>query len=225
MSPEKEYLKWRKQPNVGCMFARMIATKPGRYNQSVECIPSDDSDDALADYIADRISKCIADSNVDAAVLLLPWLTTLERLCALAVALKSKAGWSITTSTNSDLAAFGILAVHMVLDIPFGDTSCPSEMLVMGPFDSFPPTRRSPITAIEIFVGQPLPFDPKTGSPTTKANLAHIPLPSLPPESIGKIWTKSEEQTLSSNGCKDPRSKAKNSFLIPLTLAPIMGHS
>src|ERR1019366_6806679 len=94
----------------------------------------------------------------------------------------------------------------------------PSEALALGPFDAFPATRMAPVTALEIFVGTPLPLDPKKKTPTTKANLAHVNVtPPLDQTQFAKTWTKSEVARLASlGGVDDCRAKARVAFVVPL---------
>jgi len=118
-----------------------------------------------------------------------------------------------------------LVAIHIARLLPFGETWCPSEVLVLGPFDGFPATRRAPVTAMEVFVGPPLPFDPKSHLPTTKANVAHMKLPdAITAKMIDKMWEKSGLDRELSLGTKDDnRAKAKVSFVVPGDLARQMG--
>ena len=82
------------------------------------------------------------------------------------------------------------------------------------------------MTALEMFVGEPMPQDPKTHSPTTKTNLAHMDLSSLdlPVRTIDALWLKSQEGRLASlGGNEDPRAKAKVTFVIPVDIARSLG--
>jgi hypothetical protein len=66
--------------------------------------------------------------------------------------------------------------------------------------------------------------DPKTGNPTTRANLAHMRLPMHLPTAIGIMWKQSESGRKKSLGNKeDSRAKAKISFVIPKSLAQKLG--
>jgi hypothetical protein len=192
MSPEDKYLKWRARPPVGCVFARLMARHRADYGQKVGIVHTKSASPAVVSAeIADLIDQFLADSSVSAATLLFPDLVELESLTRIALALKPLPNWYVTTSAVMPPPDGDMVAVHVVRDIPFGAATCPSEALVLGPFDNFPPTRRAPVTALEIFVGEPMTHDPKSGAPTTKANLAHAKLDELPDQMFKSMWASS----------------------------------
>jgi hypothetical protein len=168
----------------------------------------------------------VADKKASIATLLLPDITTLAKLASVALELRSHPKWQVTTTALRGSPVADLVAVHVVRDIPFQSTACPSEALVMGPFKEFPPTRRAPVIALELFVGPPLPRDPKTHKPTTKANLAHADLTDTELDSaqIDMMWESSRVARLKSLGNReDDRAKAKVSFVIPAALARRLG--
>ncbi|MGH7116379.1 MAG: hypothetical protein ACREE9_18025 [Stellaceae bacterium] len=224
MSPEKMYLAWRKRREIGCVFAQIIARHPDRFEQRIDVISGQLSADELAASIAARCDRLIADAATAAATILLPDILTLEDAARTFLALSDQPGWGVTTTSIQNQPAERFVAIHIVKMIPFGTTTCPSEALVLGPFDEFPPTRRAPITALEIYVGDPRPFDPKIpGKPTTKANLAHIEM-NLPTHvAFEKIWAMSEKGRRLSLGGDDSRAKAKISLALPYDLAQQLG--
>src|SRR5438876_781541 len=152
----------------------MIARQPTAYAQRLSIVPALRRPEEIAAQIASRVNALVADPVTVAAAILLPSVTTLELLTKVALALNDQALWKVATSHLQTTPAGAMVAFHIVREIPFGADSCPSEALVLGPFSDFPTTRRAPITALEIYVGGPRPTDPKMGSPTTKANLAHM---------------------------------------------------
>jgi len=165
----------------------------------------------------------VADPEVVATALLLPKLTKLEKLAATALEMAKFKHWIVTTSALKGTPEGDMVAVHITRMIPFGEAECPSEALVLGPFDNFPRTRKAPVTAIEMFVGEPRPLDPKSGNPTTKANVAHMDMGVLP-DIWAIMWEESEKGRLASlGGINDPRAKAKVAFPIPLALAKQLG--
>jgi hypothetical protein len=223
MSPGEQYLLWRKQPAVGCFFARTIANHPNWYGQKIECVTGTGTPDLLAGVIASKITAAVADVSASAAAVLLPDIVTLEAAAMVLLALGSQPDWNVTTSVLQDPPAGEMVAVHIIRSIPFGGATCPSEALVLGPFSEFPATRRSPIAALEVYVGQPRTYDPKTGNPTTKTNLAHIEM-NLPTQAaFEKIWNMSVDGRTRSLGGNDSRAKAKVSFVIPMALAQQLG--
>jgi len=226
MSARATYLEWRRQAAIGCVFARWLATRPNEFGQKIVELPSNGPPARIARTIAKRIDRYVADPSISAAALLLPNLTRLEVLARVALALRDHPGWRVNTTALQNSRAGELVAIHIVREIPFDRETCPSEALVLGPFQQFPPTRFAPVTAIEIFVGQPMPRDPKTHEPTAKANLAHMDLSNtdLEPSHIDVMWRKSQVGRLNSlGGIDDSRAKAKVSFVIPMSLARRLG--
>ena len=222
MSLEEEYLRWRRGTPVGCMFARAIAIRPQRYSQRIEAIGGN-SPQSLALAIAAHADQCVGDPETAAIALLFPELSNLGILAQAALALAACPNWSVTRTAVDGTPAGDMVAFHITRDIPFGSTTCPSEALVLGPFNEFPPTRKAPVTALEMFVGDPMPHDPKTGNPTTKAQLAHMALPMVTDTAFKTMWDKSIEGRKASLRCDDGRAKAKISFVIPAALAAQLG--
>lgn len=226
MSAEKDYLAWRGKPPVGCVFARLLARKPKNYPQRIETVPSGPSRSPgeIAAYISQTIDALVADAAVGAATLLFPGLTTLEQTARTMLALSQFPNWSVSTGALKPPPSLPLVTVHLVRRIPFGNSMCPSEALVLGPFKEFPATRRSPITALEIFVGEPFTHDPKTGLPTTKANLAHLKMNFPSQTAFDTTWENSiEGRKKSLKGKDDNRAKAKVSFVIPQKMAQRLG--
>ncbi len=225
MSPIEQYKKWRREPAIGCMFARTITIRPSAYEQVFESITSASTAARTAEKLAKRVDALIADKSTSAAALVLPDLDTLEGVARVMLGLADQPGWAVTVTPLENEVVGAMVAIRVVKEIPFGNGSCVSETLVLGPFAEFPATRRSPLTAMELFVGEPLPNDPKTGAPTVQANLAHIPAREiLGDEGFDKVWKKSEEGRERSLGTKkDNRAKAKVTLTIPPSLARSLG--
>jgi hypothetical protein len=228
MSARSDYLEWRHGPAVSCVFARLIAIRPADYGQRVEAIPSRGTPTRMAATIAGRIGRFVSDEAVSAAALLMPGITTLEKLTQVALALRTHQGWLVNFSTVEDSRWGDLVAVRIVREIPFGKITLPSEALVLGPFAEFPPTRRSPVPALEVYVGEPMAQDPKAHEPSTKANLAHMDLgPDLEISTIEGMWEASRHARLNVLGLtpslEDNRAKAKVSFVIPASLAQQLG--
>lgn len=218
------YLEWRRKRQVGCRFAIVAAANPVRYRQKVEVAPASGTPAQVAKSIAARIDKMLADPGVQAAAVVLAGVTTLQRAAEVFVALGEEPKWT-TNRTALEVKGVGdMVAFNISREIPFGNGTCPSEALVMGPFADFPATRRAPVTAIELFVGTPLSSDPGSGKPTVKAHLAHMDMPMLTQKAFNLLWEKTRSGRLESlNGVDDPRAKAKVSFVIPLPLAKQIG--
>ncbi|WP_421997864.1 hypothetical protein [Reyranella sp.] len=223
MSTESDYLDWRRKPAVGCMFARFLAARYGDHPQRIVSVPTGRGAVRAAADLATKVEMLVSDPEVSAATILLPGISDLEEAARVMLGLRDHAQWSVTTGMLAPPPPQQMVTMHIARQIPFGSGTCPSEALVLGPYVEFPTTRRAPITALEIFVGVPLDNDPKTGTPTVKANLAHIELESLPAATFDKLWERSIEGRKGSLGGDDNRAKAKVSMVVPLVMAQQLG--
>ena len=224
MSPEKQYLSWRRtKPDVGCVFARLIASNPAKYEQRVVRVPKANTPSRVANKVAKIVEDLVADQSAAAATLVFPHITTLEHTAQVMLALNSEPQWSVTTTTVQEPPPGGFIAFHVVREIPFEAQSCPSEALVFGNFREFPPTRRAPVTVLELFVGEPRPRGPLDDAPTTKGNLAHIELHLPTHEMFLQMWERSKLGRTASLGGQDNRAKAKVSFVVTPALANSLG--
>jgi hypothetical protein len=223
MSARADYLKWRREPAVGCRFARWLSNHPNDYGQQIEEVSRSGNPMRIAAAIVSRVDRLVADPSISAATLLLPQIVNVEALANIALALRGRPQWNVTTSKlEPPPVGKNLVRVHIVRQLPFENTVRPSEVLVLGPFNIFPPTRRSPVTAFEIFVGKPMANDPGSGKPTDKTNLAHMDLSGsqLTPNAFDNLWNGSRAGRLASlGGVEDNRAKAKVSFVISATLA------
>ena len=224
MSLATKYLAWRRSSAVGCVFARLVAVHPANYDQVIEVEARDAAPGLVAGRVAERIDRLVSDVAASAAVILLPGLDTMEKITRMSLALGGEMHWSVTTTALQNPPDGPMVAVHITRDIPFGEQSSPSEVLFFGPFPEFPATRRAPLTALEMYVGVPRTTDPKTGQPTTKANLAHLPLNIPTQTAFDTTWDNSVKgRLLSLGGKEDTRAKAKVSFTVPSALAEALG--
>lgn len=202
------------------MFARQLAGKYSDYPQHrIVTVATGRGPERAAADIAARIGAFVGDQSAVSATLVFPGLTTLEETARVMLGLRAHADWSVTTSQLQPPPARPPVALHVSRQIPFGSITCPSEVLVLGNFKEFPNTRRAPVTALEMYVGQPKAEDPKTGAPTTKANLAHLSLNLPTPTTWDRMWTASEKGREASLGGFDNRAKAKVALVIPVTMA------
>jgi hypothetical protein len=223
MSPEKKYLNWRRQPEVGCVFARLMASDPPRYEQHVVQVSCTGTPAKIASRIANTITTLIQEDRPAAVVIILPELQTLEATARVMLALDAEPLWTVTTSKLKKPPPDDYVALHVVREISFGDGKCPSEALVLGPFKAFPPTRRSPVTAFEVFVGEPRPKGPLDDEDTVKANLAHVELHLPTHNAFMMMWNNSIKGRSKSLGGADNRAKAKVAMVVPASLANRLG--
>jgi hypothetical protein len=233
MSAITEYLDWRRGPAVGCVFARLMSHAPhapSDHGQVVEEIAHDDPV-AAATAIAARVQHLVLEPRVLAVSFVMPNIRTLEKLLAMALALPKDPTWHVDVTPLDPPPEMDLAVVKVVRDLPFGNGTLPSEALVLGSFDVFPNTRRAPHTALEIYVGEPAPQDPKEHKPSTKANLAHIDFRDrelinrdYTQTAVDTMWGKSSIGRLRSlGGANDNRAKAKVTFVVPKELAKKLG--
>lgn len=222
--PTTAYLQWRRRPTVGCRFAMVASANPHLYGQRVETVFSASPPEAVAKVIASRITQLLADPQVQAAALVLPGLTTLRKTAEVFLALGNEPKWNVQRTILQIDDATSFVAFNITRAIPFAGTEVPSEALVLGNFPAFPATRRAPVTALEIFVGAPLPNDPGSGKPTTKGHLAHMDMTFPSPDAFKKLWSQTPATRLAAlGGVDDLRAKAKVSFVVPVKLAERIG--
>lgn len=202
----------------------VAAASPHLYGQRVETLNSGNPPAAVARAIAGRITQMLADPQVQAAALVLPGLTTLRKTAEVFLALGNEPKWNVQRTLLQIDRATSYVAFNVTRAITFGATEIPSEALVLGNFPAFPATRRAPVTALEIFVGTPLPNDPGSGKPTTKGHLAHMVMNFSTPDAFKKLWNQTRGTRLAAlGGIDDPRAKAKVSFVVPTKLAERIG--
>lgn len=229
----KKYLEWRGGGDVGCLFARILARNADRHpHQAVELLaPSPPV--SMAQNIESRVAAHIESPEIDISTLVLDGLTSIPDLVAVAFALKNQHGWGMRTKVLYNTPGGRVVAVRLTRDIPYLSRTVPSEALVLGNFPIFPKTRRAPVTAIELFVGTPLPCDPETGVGKThkKVNVAHAE-PGVPgSKAYEKTWKQSVKGRADSLATENPheathtdlRAKAKVSFVVPLRGAKDLG--
>ena len=222
-SPQERYRAWKqKRADVGCVFARHMATKPKAFGQRAEVVTGSDAA-ALANEIATRVTAFVRDPKIVAAALIFPDVTRLRTLVNVALALKSHPHWGVRRRTIRGTPIGDVVAFNVVRDIPMRSGVCPSEALVLGPFPAFPNTRRAPVTALEIFVGVP-PKRQRDGKPTKKAHLADVPIELPTAKAFDTTWENSKRARLRSlGGIDDKRAKAKVAFVVPMKLAKTLG--
>lgn len=235
----KAYRDWKRQPAVACVFARLMARDPKLHGQRWATISGTDPA-KVAKGIESNVARHVSDGEAAAVSLVFTEISQLPTLVAVAQSLATLPEWSVSTTRLDSTPVGPCAAFRIARSIPFGGGTCPSEALVLGPFNEFPATRRAPVAAFELFVGDPLPVDPKTGQPTTKANLAHIMVP-MGKSTFDSSWESSRKMRRRSLGLPgdppreppedgdpplvpdDPRAKAKVSFVVPLAQATAMG--
>lgn len=239
MSAADDYLNWRRGPPIACSFARLMSSKPKDFGQIVEEIPAKLTPAQIAATIIARTDQLVAEPRALAAAFVLPGVKKLAALTEMALALRTNARWHVDFEKLEPPPVMDIATVRIVRDLPFENKTLPSEALILGDFPIFPKTRRAPVTAFEIYVGEPAPQDPVKHTRSTKANFAHIDLRDrdlinrdVPQSLIKGMWDATRANRRISLGlppkevdpnADDNRAKAKVTFVIPMALATKMG--
>ena len=209
---------------MGCVFARLLAKYPNKYGQRFVQLTKPGTAPQTAKRIATIVSGLIDDKSVSAVILLFPHITSLEQIAEVMLGLGKEPQWGVETTKLDPPPAGEFIAFRVVRDIPCGKKWWPSEALVFGDFPEFPPTRRAPVTALEIFVGKPRPGGPLGNDSREKANLAHIELNLPMHEHFERMWDGSiAGRTASLGDPEDARAKAKVSLVVSLDLARRLG--
>ena len=144
---EAVYLDWLRRPQVGCIFAQLLARPSYRTGIRTAvargCSGTGDPKE-LAIQIDSLIKESVADDSSEALSVLLPQVLDIEVLTRLVWELGKKPGWMIERESRwrDTLVLIG-LRVEIAPGIV-------AETLGLGPFLYFPTTRQCPITTLEI---------------------------------------------------------------------------
>ena len=144
---EAVYLDWLLRPQVGCVFAQLLA-RPA-YRTGIRTLVARGSSglgdpNELAMQIARLVNKSVEDASTEALSVLLPQILDVESLTRLVWELGKQPGWSI----EQERLWRGTL-VLIGLRVEIADNVV-AEALGMGPFNIFPTTRQCPVTTLEI---------------------------------------------------------------------------
>ena len=144
---EAVYLDWLLRPQVGCVFAQLLARPV--YRAGVRTVVARGSSglgypSELAIQIARLVAESVNDASTEALSVLLPQILDFEALTHLVWELGNQPGWLIEQehSWRKTLVLIG-LRVEIA-------TGVVAETLGMGPFTIFPTTRQCPITTLEV---------------------------------------------------------------------------
>ena len=144
---EAVYLDWLLRPQVGCVFAQLLARPVHRTGvRTVVARGSSGLGDPseLAIQIADLVDESVNEASTEALSVLLPQIRDDEALARLVWELGNQPRWTIEQERpwRDTLVLVG-LRVEIA-------TNVVAETLGMGPFTIFPTTRQCPITTLEV---------------------------------------------------------------------------
>ena len=144
---EAVYLDWLRRPQVGCVFAQLLARRV--YRTGVRTVVArgasglgDPSE--LATQIARLVQESVNSACDEALSVLLPQIRDVGMLADLVWKLSKQRGWTI----EKEQPWRGTL-VLIGLRVEIAD-GVVAETLGMGPFEIFPTTRQCPVTTLEI---------------------------------------------------------------------------
>ena len=144
---EAVYLDWLRRPQVGCVFAQLLARPANRTGmRTVVARGSSGLGDSgeLAVEIAQLACESARDPSVESLSVLMPQILSVEALAQLVWELGTQPEWYIE---REHVWRGTLVLIGMRVGIAKGIVA---ETLGMGPFDIFPPTRQCPITTLEI---------------------------------------------------------------------------
>ena len=144
---EAVYLDWLRRPQVGCVFAQLLARPVYRAGIKTVVARGAGGSRAPNDIVTEIVghaNESANDPSIEALTVLLPEILDVELLSRLVWELGRRPGWSIEREHpwRRTLVLVG-LRVEIVPGVV-------AETLGMGPFDIFPTTRQCPVTTLEI---------------------------------------------------------------------------
>ena len=215
---EAVYLDWLLRPQVGCVFAQLLARPINRTGaRTVVARGSSRLGDPreLAIEISQLVNECANDQTTEALSVLLPQIVNVEALTKLVWELGKQPGWIIEME---HLWRRTLIIIGLRVDIAPGVLA---ETLGMGPFEIFPPTRQCPVTTLEIRTKAWRAPKSKLSRGQRAAHLAQIDVSHiLTPKQYGLRFDKYtpwlRRRILGKRG--DMRAKAGTTYSVP---API----
>ena len=141
------YLDWLRRPQVGCVFAQLLArpvNRTGMRTFVARGLSGLGDPGELAVQIAQLVDESAQDPSIEALSVLMPQILNVEALAQLVWELGTQPGWDIE---REHMWRGTLVLIGMRVGIAKGIVA---ETLGMGPFEIFPPTRQCPITTLEI---------------------------------------------------------------------------
>lgn len=170
------YLDWLLRPQVGCVFAQLLARpihRTGIRTVVARGSSGEGKPDELAIQIAHLVTEAVQDPSTEALTVLLPQVLDDESLASLVWELGNKPGWK--TELNRRWQE-GLVLVGLRVEIA---EKVLAETLGMGPFATFPTTRQSPVTSLEIRTDPKRAKRSKLSRGYLAAHLADMPIDFL----------------------------------------------
>ena len=144
---EAVYLDWLLRPQVGCVFAQLLA-RPA-YRTGVRTVVARGSSglsepSELAVQIAHLVDESVGEASTEALSVLLPQILDGEALARFVWELSNQPRWTVEQECPWRNT---LVLVGLRVEIAAGVVA---ETLGMGPFTIFPTTRQCPVTTLEV---------------------------------------------------------------------------
>ena len=215
---ESVYLDWLLRPQVGCVFAQLLAQPVNRTGVRTVVVrgrPGSSALDELAANVAAEVEESVLDESTEALSVLLPQVLKVESLSRFVWELSQQPGWTIEQERQWRRT---LILVGVRVEIGVGVVA---ETLGMGPFEVFPTTRQCPVTTLEVRTKSKGAKVSQLSKTHLAAHLADIPVDHiLTPKKHGALrrrftpWLK--KRILGSQG--DLRAKAGVTYSIPAAM-------
>ena len=212
---EAVYLDWLRRPQVGCVFAQLLARPRRRMSMRTAVVRSSSGlvdPSQLADHVASVVEESVGDPSAEALSVLLPQIRDRELLARFAWELGTRPSWTVEQEHlwRGTLVLVG-LRVAIAADVV-------AETLGMGPFSIFPRTRQCPITTLEVRTKTTRAKRSKHSSDHSAAHLADLPTEHMLTRNqhgvCFKVFTpRLKERIL--EGVADSRAKAGVTYSVP----------
>lgn len=211
---ESVYRDWQRRSQVACVFARRIATQPGKFDVKTVVVSENPAEEMTGSIDKTAVAVIAARGSSEALTILFPNLVDSTLLAAFCKRLGARNGnWRIEAVPNpSDR----LDRVHVSLLFSLSKV-VEAEILGFGPFTFLPATRRSPITALEIRT-KTKGHKTRGRSETARSHLAEIPWKGASDAWFDRTWKQSEEARRAILGGDDSAARARITFAIPRPL-------
>ena len=215
---EAVYLDWLRRGQVGCVFAQLLARPAYRSrSRTVVLYESANSQPGgqLAEQIDAKVRNAVADPNAESLSILLPAVLSAEYLVHLVLCLSAVPRWTIERESR-----WRRRLIRVGLRVEIGDEVW-AEVLGVGPFLFFPPTRQSPITTLEIRTKRTGAKKSKLSRKMLASHLADIETGDFLSPKQHRILFKTLTPGLRNRilgGEPDERAKAGVTFVLPAAI-------
>ena len=212
------YLDWIRRPQVGCIFAQLLARHAHRSRIRTVvargCFGTGDPKE-LAIQVNLLVGESADDPSSEALSVLMPQILDLQTLADFAWQLSHQPGWTIERehTWRRRLVLIGLRAQI--------GTGVVAETLGLGPFEIFPSTRKCPLTTLEIRTKPKRAKRSQLSNEYLAAHLADIPTTHMLAPKTHRALFKHLTPKLRRRileGKEDMRAKASVTYTLPIAI-------